>query len=223
MQQNDMSEKTNSYIMKLFLILLIYMTLNLILQSCLAYFTGSNEQTLLSRANEIFTALFSIVFIKFIPTYQHHFGLAVPKEKIKSEILLCCLSAFLVIGCFYLIRLIYGHFNPDVAARPWFGLYLGIHMRYTYLPSALVQEWLAKAVLQHSIEKILPEDKWYIAIIIMMCSFSIIHTPVGLYYQLGSIVVAAITGIIYHYRKNIYVCTIIHFLIGFMPRVVGLK
>lgn len=211
------------YIVKIFLIILVYIAVDLMILSAEVSLTGTVNQSLIARTNEAVSAIVAVICSHYWHLNQRYWGLTVPKKQQKSEFLLCAACAAAIIGLFYLVRLGYGQMNQAVAARPWFGLYLGIHMRFTYLPSAFLQECAAKGVLQHALEKILPKEKWYLAVLLMACIFSIIHTHLGLYYQLGAFAISVITGMIYHKRQNVYTCAVIHFLIGFMPRVVGLK
>lgn len=210
-------------VIKVFLVIILYTTLmQIVLALCTRFFEGIGR-SVLARINEIGSILAAIFICKISPLPQRFWGLRIEKKAVKTEIAIGLVSTILIVGIFFVIRFVYGRLDPNVAARPLFGLYLNVSMRYTYLPSALIQECVSKGVMQHSLERIFPEDKWPLAVLVMACIFSLLHTQVGLYFQLGSIVVAVLTGVLYHYRKNVYACAIIHFLIGFLPRAVGLK
>lgn len=96
-------------------------------------------------------------------------------------------------------------------------------MRAIYPLASLLQECLSKSFLLYALEKILPDKYWPLALVLMSAVFAMLHTTHSIYYVLGSIVVALVTGWLYHKDQNIWCCWLAHFLIGFLPRCFGLK
>ena len=128
-----------------------------------------------------------------------------------------------IIVLFIAARLVLQHFSEEVAERPFFRAYLNIKHRRYYLISVLLQEILAKGVLQHGVEKNLPDDKWYIALPIPALVFGMLHIYHSIYYILGAIGLALASGVLYHRQKNVWSSFVLHFLIAFLPRCFGLK
>ena len=64
--------------------------------------------------------------------------------------------ALILIICMVLVRWFMNRRSPIVAARPVFGLYLGIHTRWIYPLSVLLQELFVKAFVQYNLKISMP-------------------------------------------------------------------
>ena len=181
------------------------------------------QSQVLSRITEGIMLIFAVMFALRTTYVQPWFGLKIEKSDHRRTTLTCLLLALGIIALFVLARLVLEQFSAEVAERPFFRTYLNIKHRRYYLISVLVQEILAKGVLQYGIEKTMPEDKWYIALPVSALVFGMLHIYHSLYYILGAIGLALISGILYHRQKNIWSSFVLHFLIAFLPRCFGLK
>lgn len=181
------------------------------------------QSQVFSRITEGIMLIFAVMFALRTTFVQPWFGLKIKKSDYKRTTLTCLLLALGIIAIFILARLVLAQFSAEVAERPFFRTYLNIKHRRYYLISVLVQEILAKGVLQYGIEKTMPEDKWYIALPVSALVFGMLHIYHSLYYILGAIGLALISGILYHRQKNIWSSFVLHFLIAFLPRCFGLK
>lgn len=151
---------------------------------------------------------------------QPWLGLRVEKANAKRTVLCCILLTLGIVLAFVAARLVMQQFSPVVAARPFFRKIK--HRRY-YLFFVLLQEILAKGILQYGMEKTLPADKWGVALLLSALVFGMVHVLHTLYYMLGAICLALASGILYHRQKNIWSSVLLHFLIAFLPRCFGLK
>lgn len=176
-----------------------------------------------SRITEGAMLVFAAIFAWKTEFVQPRFGLKVAKENRRRTLITCLLLAVGIVAAFALARLVYGRFSAEVAARPFFSLYLNIKHRRYYLLFVLVQEILAKGVLQHGVEKTLPEEKWYLALPVSALVFGMLHIYHSLYYILGAVGLALVGGVLYHRQKNIWSSYVLHFLVAFLPRCFGLK
>ena len=165
-------------------------------------------------------ALFLYRYTDFV---QPWFGLRAEKAECKRTVRTCLLLAAGIIALFIAARAAASHLSPEVAARPFFRTYLNIKHRRYYVFFVLIQEALAKGVLQHGIEKTLPEDKWYFALPLTALVFGMLHVYHSLYYLFGAVGLALVSGIMYHRQKNIWPSFVLHFLLAFLPRCFGLK
>ena len=181
------------------------------------------QSQVFSRITEGIMLIFAVMFALRTTFVQPWFGLKTEKSDHKRTALTCLWLTVGIIALFILARLVLEQFSAEVAERPFFRTYLNIKHRRYYLISVLVQEILAKGVLQYGIEKTMPEDKWYIALPISALVFGMLHIYHSLYYILGAIGLALISGILYHRQKNIWSSFVLHFLIAFLPRCFGLK
>lgn len=181
------------------------------------------QSQLLSRITEGIMLIFAVMFALRTTFVQPWLGLKTEKSNVRRTVLTCIFLAVGIVVLFITARLVIQHFSEEVAGHPFFRTYLNIKHRRYYLISVLLQEILAKCVLQHGIEKTLPDDKWYIALPITALVFGMLHIYHSLYYILGAIAIALVSGVLYHRQKSVWSSFVLHFLIAFLPRCFGLK
>lgn len=186
-------------------------------------FVPDAESQTFSRIIEAVMSIFALIFALKTTFVQPWLGLKVEKENAKRTIITCVSLAAGLILLFVAARLILQQFSDSVAERPFFGFYFDIKHRRYYFISVLIQEVLAKGVLQYGIEKTLPEDKWYISLPASALVFGMLHICHSLYYILGAVAIAVVSGVLYHRQKNIWSSYVLHFLLAFLPRCFGLK
>ena len=121
------------------------------------------------------------------------------------------------------VRLILNGRDPEAAARPWFGLYLNVHGRWFYPISAVFQELLIKALVQENVRCLSPNGNRHMTAGLTGLFFAILHMNYPLYYLLGAGLLCFGTAYLYEKDRNIWGSVLIHFVIGFMPRALGLK
>lgn len=155
------------------------------------------QSQVLSRITEGIMLIFAVMFALRTTFVQPWFGLKIEKSNVRRTVLTCILIAVGIIVLFIAARLVLQHFSEEVAERPFFRAYLNIKHRRYYLISVLLQEILAKGVLQHGVEKNLPDDKWYIALPITALVFGMLHIYHSIYYILGAIGLALASGVLY--------------------------
>ncbi len=120
-------------------------------------------------------------------------------------------------------RLILNGRDAEAAARPWFGLYLDTHGRWFYPFSSVLQELLIKALVQENIRTLAPDGNRHLTAGLTGLFFAILHMNYPLYYLLGAGLLCYGTAYLYERDRNIWGSSLIHFVIGFMPRALGLK
>lgn len=181
------------------------------------------QSQVLSRIMEAGMLICTLFLARRTTFVQPWLGLKVEKSARKQTLLTCLLLALGVILLFIAARLVLEQSSAAVAARPFFRTYLNIKHRRYYVFFVLVQEALAKGVLQHGIEKTLADEKWYLSLPVSALVFGMMHIYHSLYYLFGAIALALVSGIFYHKQKNIWASYVLHFLIAFLPRCFGLK
>lgn len=165
-------------------------------------------------------ALFLVRRTEFV---QPWFGLKVERTERKRTALTCIGLVVGIVVLFIAARLVLQQISTAVAARPFFRTYLNIKHRRYYVFFVLLQEALAKGVLQYGVEKTLPADRWLAALPISALVFGMLHIYHSLYYLFGAIGLALVSGVLYHRQRNVWACFVLHFLIAFLPRCFGLK
>ncbi len=175
-----------------------------------------------SRITEIIMLFGGIYLWKNTVFVQPGFGMKVPsadKKKTVLHILVLSVGSFVAL---FLARIIGQKFIPGMAQRPYFGLYLNYTHRVYYPVVVIVQEVLSKAVMQYGFEKTLPEDQWLLAVIVSGAVFGMLHIQISALLMLGAFALAVISGVYYHYQKNIWAIVFVHFIFGFFSRSFGL-
>ncbi|MBQ9008873.1 MAG: CPBP family intramembrane metalloprotease [Clostridia bacterium] len=144
------------------------------------------------------------------------------KEFLREMAQAAGISAALIV-LMILCRLILNAKNPEVNARPFFGLYLGIHGRWFYPFSAVLQELVIKGLMQDNFRCLSPDGNRHFTVMVNAIFFACLHMNFPLYYLIGAGILCAGTGYLYERDRNIWGSALIHFVIGFMPRALGLK
>lgn len=222
MSEKIKKEKSNDA--RVFYIALIaaVATVQIVLKVFTKFVPDAESQTF-SRIIEVVMSVFALFFAFKTTFVQPWLGLKVEKADAKRTIISCVTLTVGIIVIFVVTRLILQSFSSSVAEKPFFGFYFDIKHRRYYFISVLIQEVLAKGVLQYGIEKTLPEDKWFIALPVSALVFGMLHIYHSLYYILGAIAIALVSGVFYHRQKNVWSSYVLHFLLAFLPRCFGFK
>lgn len=175
-----------------------------------------------SRIAEIIMLMVGFYFWKKTQFVQPGLGLKLSSVNKKNIVFYLVVLSATSLGVLFLARIIGQQFIPGMIQRPYFGLYLNITHRIYYPIVVIIQEILSKAVLQYGIEKTLPEDKWKLAVIISSAVFGMLHVHTSALLMLGAFALALVSGIYYHYQKNIWAIIVVHFIFGFFARSFGL-
>lgn len=223
MTQVEPNKATQSETILFFSILILSLAAFQVLYQCIISVFGEIPAAWSSRLVEVTMLIPCIYAYKKTRLVQPGFGLKVEQGKIKHLMIQCLLLAAAIISAFVIARLVGQQFIPSVAGRPFFRPYFTVKMRAIYPLTSLLEECLSKSFLLYALEKILPDKHWPWAIVLTAAVFAMLHMTHSLYYVLGSIVVALVTGWLYHKDQNIWRCCLAHFLIGFLPRCFGLK
>ncbi|MCR5737239.1 MAG: CPBP family intramembrane metalloprotease [Eubacterium sp.] len=107
------------------------------------------------------------------------------------------------------------HLSGHALKEPFFG---GSWAKaVTYISVAILQEFLARGVLQTSI-RFLVKVKWqkFFNVLLSSLLFTLMHLPHGFPFMMGALVMGIGLGIIYEYQKNIWGCALIHWVCGYL-------
>ncbi|MBR2675965.1 MAG: CPBP family intramembrane metalloprotease [Solobacterium sp.] len=112
--------------------------------------------------------------------------------------------------------------DPSIAEIPYFGLYLNMNTRWFYPVSIVLQEIFIKAVVQDNFSDAFERKHIHMTVWVTALFFFIIHFQYPLYYMTGAMVLCMITGYLYEKYPSIWGPVLIHFVIGFLPRCLGI-
>ena len=181
-----------------------------------------------------------ILFASFTPMRCNWSSLRASGKKLISNLLVSAVISIVVIAILLGFRLYLNTKSPDNREVPWFGLYLNIHMRWFYPLNVVFQEFFIKAFVQENIGMMVHGfDRHPVAnstelcrkrsgkeVAIISCItalfFFILHVQYALYYMTGALLLCLITGLLYERNRNIWGSVIIHFVLGFLPRCLGI-
>ena len=145
------------------------------------------------------------------------------RKRFGHEMLEAAVVSLVLIAVMFGVRLIMNRMDPDVAERPYFGLYLDRHGRWFYPISAVLQELFIKGLIQENYRSLSDGRNTHYTVAAVGLFFAVLHMNYPLYYLLGAGLLCFGTGYLYERDRNIWGSALIHFVIGFMPRALGLK
>ena len=146
----------------------------------------------------------------------------ITKEELKQTLIRAGIISIGMIVVMIMIRIVRGHFNPKVAARPYFKLYLNVRTRWFYPVNAFFQEVFIKAFVQDNVRIMSGKDNIHYTVWLTSLFFFIMHMSYPLYYMTIAGLFCVATGYFYEKNRNIWGCALLHFVIGFMPRTLGI-
>ena len=177
--------------------------------------------TQLSLAIQIMGYIFCIGFIK-------EFGIR-PLECFKvrpgtgRKTLLGCICILLVcIAGSIAVRQVMNIFSAEVAARPFFGLYLRYNRRYIYPFFIVLQQCFSKAVVLDTLTRYFNTVPFWKINILSCLFFATLHLGYDIWFMLGAIGLLFVTNIFYRKDGNIYSSVILHFGCGFVAPMFGI-
>ncbi|MBP5260873.1 MAG: CPBP family intramembrane metalloprotease [Clostridiales bacterium] len=177
--------------------------------------------------NKVVFAVLAVFFIFLIWKTPMKFELDAlkvkDKKKFTREMIEAVVISLILIAGMIVWRLILNRSNPEIEARPVFGLYLGIHGRWFYPFSAVLQELFIKALMQENFRSLSQNGNKHFTVAVNGIFFAAMHMNYPLYYLIGAGLLCIGTGYLYERDRNIWGSSLIHFVIGFMPRALGLK
>lgn len=177
--------------------------------------------------NKVVFAVLALFFIFLIWTTPMKFELDAlmikDKKKFTREMAEAAVISLILIAGMIGWRLFLNRSDPEVASRPAFGLYLMIHGRWFYPVSAVLQELFIKALMQENFRSLSKDGNRHFTVVINGIFFAAMHMNYPLYYLIGAGLLCIGTGYLYERDRNIWGSSLIHFVIGFMPRALGLK
>ena len=112
--------------------------------------------------------------------------------------------------------------DPSIAEIPYFGLYLNMNTRWFYPVSIVLQEIYIKLVVQDNFSEAFDRKHPHMTVWVTAFFFFIIHFQYPLYYMTGAMVLCMITGYLFEKYPSIWGPVLIHFVIGFLPRCLGI-
>lgn len=99
------------------------------------------------------------------------------------------------------------------------GYFIGgsFHGAATYIFTSLIQEFLARGVIQTSVKSLMQvKYQKQFGILLTSLLFSLMHLPFGFYFMLGAFLLSLVLGAIYERQKDIWGCVLLHWGCGYL-------
>ncbi len=91
-----------------------------------------------------------------------------------------------------------------------------------YIFTAVLQEFLARGVMQENLRRIFTGEKGeYMSVIISAILFGALHIAHGFTYMIGAVILLGTLGVLYNKQRNIWGLSIIHFVFGEIALILG--
>ncbi len=176
---------------------------------------------ILTRIMEGYLIVISVLFAVFT-RFKIHFECFNPgKERIKKDLIIGGIMSAALIVILVIIRLVQNQMFPDIAQRPWFGLYLTTYMRWFYPFSAILQELFVKGIVEDNITASCKKYNKHFSVWITSLFFFVLHMGYDLPMMFGAAILCAVTGYLYEHTKSVWGSILVHFVIGFVPKILG--
>ena len=170
---------------------------------------------------EGYLIVLSVLFAVFT-RFKIHFECFNPgKERIKKDLIIGGIMSAALIVILVIIRLVQNQMFPDIAQRPWFGLYLTTYMRWFYPFSAILQELFVKGIVEDNITASCKKYNKHFSVWITSLFFFVLHMGYDLPMMFGAAILCAVTGYLYEHTKSVWGSILVHFVIGFVPKILG--
>ena len=136
-----------------------------------------------------------------------------PRKTVRTGVLIAvCAIAVMCVG-----KAVVRIFSPNAFGPeyPFFDIRAFGVRQIIYVFTALVQEFLARSVIQGNLRRIMVgRHTGAAAIVISSMSFATLHIHLGLMFMLGAALLAGLEGILYEKQRSIYGVWIVHWAFG---------
>lgn len=217
---SDMTEITRLHQQRresstIFAIMMICVCAYLFFWSLLRYLSIEPPGWVMSVLIEVISLLMFVVIMKTTSFTIRDIGLRITNAKATflPDILITVIgSAALILGKVVLLRVAPGFF-PEGA--PFWDWSVGTIADVFYPLTAILQEFLARGVMQESLKRIFTgKYAGVLSIVVSALIFGVLHIAYGLPYMLASTLLLGTLGILYHKQGNIWGLAIIHYVLG---------
>lgn len=224
------TDNINSYYHKHTRTVVMFMVITLFVQQLVLKFfqiktkmpAGPRNAYITTKILIVFLAVMMVIYVNNTTMKINYKDILITKEEMKRTLIRAGIISIFMILTMIVIRIVKGYYNPKVAERPYFKLYLTVRTRWFYPVNAFLQEVFIKAFMQDNIRIMAGKDNIHYTVWLTSLYFFVLHMSYPLYYMVIAGVFCVATGYFYEKNRNIWGCALLHFVIGFMPRALGI-
>jgi len=178
--------------------------------------------------SDIVSIVLEIVFLMSIATYILKFklsfsGFGLNMGNLKRTLLETVVVAIILVGVLSIVK-VFMVKNKIYFQEDRFFEFQCLNWSYaSYIITAPLQEFMARGIVQNSIEHVLTgKSKWFWAILLTSLLFGVYHTFFSLKLAMLSIAISIVLGYLFIRHRNIIGISILHFVAGNFAGVLGL-
>lgn len=224
------TDNINSYYHKHTRTVVMFMVITLFVQQLVLKFfqiktkmpAGPRNAYITTKILIVFLAVMMVIYVNNTTMKINYKDILITKEEMKRTLIRAGIISIFMILTMIVIRIVKGYYNPKVAGRPYFKLYLNVRTRWFYPVNAFLQEVFIKAFMQDNIRIMAGKDNIHYTVWLTSLYFFVLHMSYPLYYMVIAGMFCVATGYFYEKNRNIWGCALLHFVIGFMPRALGI-
>ena len=199
----------------IFAVLMICVCLYLFLWSLLRYLNAEPAGWVMNLMIESISIIMFFIILKTTSFSIRDIGLRVVNAKatfLPDILITIAGTVALVLGKIVLLRVAPGFF-PEGA--PFWDWSVGTFADIIYPLTVILQEFLARGVMQENLKRIFTgKYAGAMSIIVSALVFGVLHIAYGLPYMLGATLLLGVLGVFYHKQGNIWGLCIIHYVLG---------
>ena len=198
-----------------FSVLMICVCVYLFLWSFLRYLDVEPPGQVMNLMIEGISIIMFFIILKTTSFSIRDIGLKVVDAKktfVPDIAITLAVSILLVIGKIVILKIFPGFF-PEGA--PFWDWSVGTFADVIYPLSVVLQEFLARGVMQEKLNRIFTgKYAGLLSIVVSALVFGVLHIAYGLPYMLAASLLLGVMGIFYHKQGNIWGLCIIHYVLG---------
>ena len=199
----------------IFAIMMICVCGYLFLWSLLRYLNAEPPGWVMSIVIEAISVLMFFVIIKTTSFSIRDIGLMIPDARatfVPDILITVAGTAALVLGKVVLLRVAPGFFP---AGSPFWDWSVGTVADVFYPLTAILQEFLARGVMQENLRRIFTgKHADALSILVSSLIFGVLHIAYGLPFMLAASLLLGLLGVLYNKQRNIWGLAIIHYVLG---------
>ncbi|MBQ8404794.1 MAG: CPBP family intramembrane metalloprotease [Clostridia bacterium] len=140
-------------------------------------------------------------------------GIKEPKKTILTAVLISAgVVAAMCLLKLCIMKVAPTYFSPN---RPFWKWNIRGDLYYTYILTCILQEFLARSVIQESLRRILHEEHaGTLSLVLSALLFGVVHIAHGLMYMLGATILLGALGGLYNKQRSVWGVAIIHYVLG---------
>lgn len=176
---------------------------------------GTIPSYVMTRIIELIAIVLFVIAITKTSITMKDLGLFASKKQLLRSLLVSGLIATALVGLMFTVKVLLTLTGIQInAGQPFWDWHRVNLSTYTYFLVAPIQEFLARGVMQGTLDRIVSTKTGMLAILLSTVIFGVLHACYGIAMMVFASLLSFGLGFLYNKQKNIWGCSVIHWAIG---------